>query len=119
MTGRRRKSFTVVRKLPCRGKFTLSFSLFLSLTLALPLPPLLAFCLRPFFAYWATIIPPLSLLSPRDKGRRGVNLCVIVSLSLLEAFRAHLPDIFLFSFQRRKNVETLWMDDDDDDVVGN
>lgn len=96
VTGRRRKSFTVVRKLACRGN---SHSLCLRLSRFL----FLAFCLRPFFAYWATIIPPLSLLSPRDKGRRGVNLCAIVSLSLLQAFRAYLIFFFFFSFQ------TLWM----------
>ena len=98
VTGRRRKSFTVVRKLACRGK--LSLSLFFSL--AFPLPPLLAFCLRPFFAYWATIIPPLSLLSPRDKGRRrGVNLCVIVSLSLLEVFSSLPASYFSFFFSNK------------------
>lgn len=38
VTGRRRKSFTVVRKLACRGKLSLP----LSSTLALPLPRLLS-----------------------------------------------------------------------------
>lgn len=106
VTGRRRKSFTVVRKLACRGKLSLSLSFSLSRFLSLPCSP---FVSDPSLHTG----PPLFRLFPsfrREIKEEGAGSTSVWSSHCLclKFFRAYPPRIFLFSFQTSIE-ETSWM----------